>query len=372
MNTRPPTTPPPKNLVLLASKFPKQIKDQLTHITTDLGYTMLPTNIGAFKSAERFCELYPQQQFLFAQNKAEIAGATVHVILGMPQKPDTLFFDAINTAETLKTYGAAHIHMIIPFAPFARQDRAFDKRFVSIAADTFPKHLKTAGVDYITTFDTHSVASENFYKKTFGDDCVNIMSARDLIHTTVNSLTTQHDIIKHDIIKHSIIKYGGPDGGDKPDDMAQTKARYMTRQTYGENCNIDDHMFFITKQHEGINKTKILSLKGDVKDVTAIIIDDMTDTGGTLVNAANSLKKQGAKRVIAAFTHAIVSGQSLHNLTSDTIDGQKNPIDHLIATDSIITLYAKTKKLTQQQQERITIIPTAPLIKHALMHKFQL
>lgn len=349
-----------KNLVLFASKYPKHVKQELLQAVSDIGFKVLPANIGSFVSGERFCELYPQQQELFAENKAEIAGSTVHVVINMPAKPETLFFDAINTVETLKDCGAETVHVIMPFAPFARQDRAFDKRFVSQAAKLLPKHLKAAGADYVTTFDMHSKAAEKFYTDIFGTQNVNFMSALALIHETVQTL----------VEPEAIVKYGAPDGGDKPNDVAQIKARNLTQLAMGSDCNLTDHMFFITKRHEGINLTKVMKMEGTVDGADAIEIDDMIDTGGTTRKGALKLKEKGAKRVIAPSTHGIFSGNSLDNLTRDTIDGKANPIDHLITSDSIVTVYRKAKRLTDAQQKKVTIFSTTRLVKKALTHAF--
>ena len=155
--------------------------------------------------------------------------------------------------------------------------------------------------------------------------------------------------------------FGAPDGGEKPNDTAQAR----TRELAATDCH-QNNMFFITKYHKGMNKTEVIDFKGNVQDCTAIELDDMTDTGGTLVNGAFTLKENGAKRVIAAVTHGIFSGKSLKNLTSDTIGDQENPIDLLLTTDSILGVYGKIRSLNARQKQRIVVIPTLPLIKAAL------
>ena len=348
------------NLVLFAGHYPKQIKTDLTAMADELGYSLLPASIGGFKSGERFCELYPAQKDLFAQNKNDIAGAHVHIVMPMQNDPNQFFVDALNTITTIKDYGAENVHVILPFAPYARQDRSFDQRFASLMAKTFPKHLKAAGADQITTFDVHSRAAEQAYEDAFGANNTQFLSAVDILYHGIKSLTKD---------AHNIA-YGAPDGGDKPDDVAQRKARRMTQIDYGTNADPTPNMFFITKRHKGVNTTEVMKLDGDVTGKIAVELDDMVDTGGTLINGAQALKDNGAEMTIAAFTHPILSGKSLQKLTSDTIDGKPNPIDFLIATDSITNIYNKVSHLSPQQKARIQIIPTTPLIKQALTHQF--
>jgi ribose-phosphate pyrophosphokinase len=345
-----------KNMVLFAGTYPKSIKNDLHNVAKDLNLTILPASIGAFKSGERFCELYPGQKETFAQNKADIAGANVHVVLSMNSNPDKFFFDAINIVETIADCDPATIHVVMPFAPFARQDRAFDKRFVSRMAKTFPKHLKTAGADMITTIDVHSDDAERAYINCFGADNVQFLSMLYPFSHKVKTLGNSQDRVV----------FGAPDGGDKPDDVAQRKARRIAKSLYGSQMDPQKHMFFITKRHKGINTTEVMNLQGDVKDAQAVILDDMADTGGTLVNGARALKNAGAKKVIATFTHPILSGNSLSRLTSPTIEDKENPIDMLITTDSIMGIYAKAKRLTDDQRSRLHILPTAALVSGAL------
>lgn len=357
MNT---VTQDTKNLVLLAGRYPKQMKQQLHQVVDELGYTILPTSIGPFASTERFCELYREQQDLFAQNKAEIAGSHVHIVMHMQSDSNKFCVDALNTVATVKRENPASIHLIMPFTPYARQDRAFKNRFVSQMADTFPMLLKAAGVDRVSACDMHSRASEQFYANHLGAENVHFMTAVDLIHSNLQAMATQS----------KNLVFGGPDGGDKPKDMAQIRARHLTRLATRPGQDITQSMFLITKEHQGVNTTRVLNLQGDVAGKTAVLLDDMIDTGGTLVNAATALKKNGAKQVIAASTHPILSGRSLDRLTGKTIDNRINPIDFLIVSDSITHIHSKVKRLSAAQQDRVNVFATAPLIKQALSYTF--
>lgn len=343
-----------KNLLLFGSTYPQSIQNDIIDTASELGMSIIPASIGAFKSGERFCELYPEQKANFIQNKDDIAGANVHIVLSMTDDLNALFVDAVNVAATAKTYGAANVHLIMGFAPFARQDREFNNRMVSIMAQTFPRVLKCAGVDRVTTFDVHSKAAEGFFTDAFGADNIRFLSAVNDIYQTVQTITCGH------------VKYGAPDGADKPDDVAQRKARLITKQAYGDDCDLSENMFGIIKSHTGVNSTQVKDFIGDVTNCDAVELDDMTDTGGTLVNGAHALKQHDAKTVTAALTHGIFSGNSLDMLTADKVDGEANPINTILVTDTILSVYDKAAALPTAQQDRVRIIPTTNLIKQAL------
>ncbi len=338
------------NLVLFASKYPKPVQRELDRTAIELGYKILPASIGRFRSNEHYCELYPREQAEFERNKAEITGSNVHIVMNAAADMDKTFVEAINLIETAKEYGAQSVHFILAFAPYARQDRKFDKRMTSMMGKTFPKHLKCAGADRITTFDVHSQAAEDFYAVSVGRENVRFISAVGEIRKKVAEVTGTDRCV-----------YGAPDGGDKPQDSAQAKARHIATLAFGEDMSPERDMFFITKRHRDVNTTEVTGFKGNVADCIAVELDDMTDTGGTLKNGAEVLKQNGAKKVIAAVTHGIFSGDSLQQLTAET-----SAIDLLMASDSIVGIHAKRSRLPAAQRDRVVIVPTAPLIRQAL------
>lgn len=346
---------PQNTFVLFGSTYPQAIKQQLTDTAELLGYKVLPADIGAFKSGERFCELYPSMQQQFAENKRDIEGARVQILISMDNDPSEMMVDCINIAETVAEYGGIP-EMIISFAPFARQDRAFDKRMTSIMGKTFPKHLKCAGVTKVTTFDMHSKASEKFYIDAFGEENVHFLSALDEIHRAVREIT--HDSPQ--------TKYAAPDGFSKQHDVAQTKARRLTRMDFGEDCILAEHMLGLEKVHTGPSTVEVTKASGDANGCDIVLIDDMGDTLGTAEKAALVTKQDGANSTIISFTHAVLSDNSLDIMTRDTVKDYKNPVDTFVFTDSILSAHEKFDRLSDQQKERVRIISMAPLLKHAL------
>lgn len=338
-----------KNLLLFGSNYSKNFKTELSQAFPEL--EVIPASIGSFNSGERFCELYPNMQQQFEQNKASIAGAKVHVVMNMEEDANLLMIDAINIAETLKEYGAAYIHLLLSFAPFARQDRQFDKRLVSIMGKTFPKHLYYAGVDEVTTFDMHSKASEQFFIDYFGEKAHFLSALEELYKATNPNANTA---------------YAAPDGFDKPFDIAQGKSRKMTRMNYGEDCVIEEHNIGLKKTHIGPSEVKVTKAAGTAQGKDVTLIDDMGDTLGTIIEAGSVTKEDGALSNTAAFTHAILSGNSLDITTAEIVKNCKNPIDHFVFTDSILSVYRKVDVLSEEQKARVQIVPMLPLFKQAL------
>lgn len=345
-----------KDLVLIVGDYPQKVTENLVKTVQELDYKILPAHIGSFKSGEQNCEFYKNQKYLFVQNKAEITGSIVHVIADIGTDINKFCINTINAIATAKEYRAKSVHVILPFAPFARQDRRFEKRMVSVMGKTLPKMLKAAGATCISTFDMHSKASEAFYTKTFGSKNVKFLSAIDLFGEEVK--TAAKGLGK--------VQVGGPDGYDKPEDMAQTKARKIEKKINGNEWTDYPNLFGIIKHHISESDTCAKFSVGHVENCATLVIDDMVDTGGTLKNAAFLLKEQKAAMTLTAVTHPILSGDSLSKLTSETIDDQQNPIDKLIVTDSIMSIYEKVDGLSEEQKKRVQILSVMPLIKKAL------
>lgn len=355
------TCPHKRDLVLLTGRYPKTVKQELLNAVAAMDYKILPADIGAFKSGERFCELYPKQSHLFNENKTDIAGANVHIVLHMNNDTNTFFVDAMNAIETVKEYGAQNVHVIMPFAPYARQDRKFDKRFTSLMAKSFPKHLKYAGADRVTTFDVHSKAAEAYYTACFGEKNVHFLSMADTLGQVAQSLCPPG----------TLYTYGGPDGGNKPNDVAQIKAHRLRDRLHGWTDYPHDHMFLIDKEHVGVSETKVLQLKGDVAGTTAMLLDDMGDTGGTIEKAIDALEDAGVDAVQTMFTHAIASKNCLNRLSAHQPRHGSSAANFIVTSDTILGVHDKMRRLpTQEQRDRVKIVSAVPTIAQALKQRF--
>jgi len=197
--------------------------------------------------------------------------------------------------RTLKRASAASITAVIPYYGYARQDRKTSGR-VPISAADVAMMLEGAGVDRIVTIDLHCGQIQGFFQ---GIPVDNLYASP--LFTSYFSSKDLHNIV-----------VVSPDAGG-----VERAKRFMEdlgrRGTHAE-------MALISKQREIPGVVGSMALIGDVKGATAIIIDDLCDTGGTLVKAAKLLKEHGAHRVFAAITHPVFSCTALELIRNSEID----------------------------------------------------
>lgn len=205
--------------------------------------------------------------------------------------------------RTLKRASAASITAVIPYYGYARQDRKTSGR-VPISAADIAMMLEEAGVDRVVTIDLHCGQIQGFFH-----------------HIPVDNLFALPLFTSYFLDKnlHNIVIVS-PDAGGV--ERAKKFSENLNR------CGINTEMALISKQRAAAGVIASMGLIGDVVDADAIIIDDMCDTGGTLVQAAALLKEKGARRVFAVVTHPVFSNTALA-LIQDSI------IDEMVVTDTI-------------------------------------
>lgn len=228
--------------------------------------------------------------------------------------------------RTMKRASASHITAVIPYYGYARQDRKTSARGPISAAD-IALMLEVAGVDRVVTIDLHCGQIQGFFRDIPVDNLyaaftfINYLKTRDLNNVVVVS----------------------PDAGGV--ERAKKFMDNLSKQ------NIPSEMALISKQREKAGVIASMQLIGDVKDADVIIIDDMCDTGGTLVKAAHLLKQSGAKRVFAVVTHAVFSGRALTLI-------ENSEIDEMIISNTI--------PLRGKAPSNLTSISIAPLLGEAI------
>ena len=287
-------------------------------------------SISRFPSTEAFCEI-----------RSEIAGQDIVLVQSMGRSQDhsanDFAFETLLTIKTLKRYGAASIKLIAPFIAFARQDRAREGKQDSIGTQDFADMLRLVGCDGITTFDIHSEASRAYYQNIFGAHA----------HFPQAAILYQ-DYFKTLVLNQPLV--GGPDLG------ADHRAAELATALQAEQ--------FHTNKERQASRTVLLECDAHPKDRDIILIDDMIDTGGTILNAAKWLKANEATRVFAVATHGIFSHNALDSLLrAKTIDNQAL-FDQLIITDSIDSA-AQLQLLERQYggvKHRLKVLSLAPLV----------
>jgi len=341
-----------KTLIVTGNNLPTSLKDALTDLSYKAdGFENMPASIASFASGEPFTELFFGEEKDHAANQQKISGTDVVIVQSTSEPVGESCMQLMLAAATAKRYGAKSVTAVMPFAAFARQDREFEGRFTSVAGEDFPKLLKAAGVDGVVSIDLHSKAAEAFYQQIFGAENVHFLS----------SAVLAADILTQGKATQETVVFGAPDGADKPNDRGQERAADVAKA-----AGLPDKgaLFKIWKEHTGVNATKINRFEGDVTGKSCIIIDDMTDSGGTLRNAAKTLKQNGATEAICYITHGLFTGNALEHLMTEKTGGDYT-IDRLVVADTVPDIAEKLAKLKAQYPaigKRITIMPTATLI----------
>jgi len=222
--------------------------------------------------------------------------------------------------DALKRSSASFITAVIPYFGYARQDRKAAPR-VPISAKLVADMLQTAGVNRVITIDLHAAQIQGFFNipvdNLFGSILfVNYIKSKNLANPIIAS----------------------------PDIGGVARAR-----SYAEKLNLD--LVIVDKKREKANESEVMNIIGDVNGKDVILVDDMVDTAGTLVKAAEVLKKRGATSVMACCTHGVLSGPAYKRLD------EGDALDELVISDTIPL---------KQEHPKITVLTASKMIGEAV------
>ena len=224
--------------------------------------------------------------------------------------------------DAAKRSSAERITAVIPYFCYARQDWK-DRPRVPISARLIADLLEKSGADRILAMDLHSPQIQGFFSVPMDNLTSVPVLARYIGGLKLDNLT--------------IIS---PDAG------GVGRARYFARRMHAGLAIID-------KRRPAPNVAQVLHVIGDVQGRDVVIFDDMVDTAGTLVLSAEALKKEGARRILAACTHPVLSGQAIEKI-------EKSPLESLIVTDTIPLNPAA------RECRKITVLSVAELFGEAI------
>ena len=209
------------------------------------------------------------------------------------------FMELLVLIDALRRASAQSITAVVPYLGYARQDRRPRSARVPITAKVIANTLTSVGTTRVLTVDLHSEQIQGF----FDIPMDNVYASPVLLG----------DIWKHEYENLVVVS---------PDVGGVVRARAIARR-------LDDaDLVIIDKRRPRANETEVMNIIGDVIDHTCVLIDDMVDTAGTLCQAAQALKNDGAMAVVAYCTHPILSGEAMDNLNASTLD-------ELVVTDTI-------------------------------------
>lgn len=223
--------------------------------------------------------------------------------------------------DAVKRASSSRITVVIPYYGYARQDRKVVPR-TSISARLVANLITTAGASRILAMDLHAGQIQGFF---------------DIPVDHLYALPVQFEYLKK--IKGDIVVVSPDAGGVE-------RARELAKR-------LNASIAIIDKRREKANVSKVMNIVGNVKKKVAILLDDMIDTGGTIVQAAEALRQNGAISVYACCTHPVLSGNAVEKLKNSSIE-------ELVVTNTI-PLSEEASKL-----KNITVLDVSALLGEAI------
>ncbi len=267
-----------------------------------------------------------EQHVQFGEN---LRGTDVFIIQST-NPPAEHWVQLLLAIEAARGASAREITAVIPYFGYARQDRKARPR-EPISARVFAQSMEAVGVDRVLTLDLHNDAIAGFFRNTIVDS----LYARPVFLSFFEKIFAKE-------LENKELVMVAPDAGS-----------VVRVQSYAKRLTHDVAIALIHKEREVANRIKAMKLVGDVTGKTALIIDDMADTCGTLVAAAETLSAHGAREVIAATTHGLLSGNAQEKIDNSSLT-------RFYVTDSVEQKAGITSP-------KIEVVSVADLIGDAIM-----
>jgi len=260
----------------LSGKISKYLKNKLVN-----------SSIRKFSDGEIYIEI-----------NENIRGNSIFIIQSVSSPANDNLMELLLCIDALKRSSAKNITAVIPYFGYARQDRKVVPR-TSISAKLVSNLITNAGADRVVTVDLHAGQIQGFFD----------IPVDNLFATPIFA---RH--IKRKLKSKNLICVAPDVGGVE-------RARALGRK-------LDIGLAIIDKRRPSPGKSQVMNVIGNVKGKICIIVDDIIDSGGTIVNAAEALKKRGAREVHVYVTHGVLSGDAVEKI-------KKSKIKNLVITDTI-------------------------------------
>ena len=285
----------------LSGKISKYLKNKLVN-----------SSIRKFSDGEIYIEI-----------NENIRGNSVFVIQSTSNPANDNLMELLLCIDALRRSSAKNITAVIPYYGYARQDRKVVPR-TSISAKVVANLITNAGASRVVTVDLHAGQIQGFFDMPVDNLFTTPLFAR---------------YIKRKLKNKKLICVSPDVGG--------------VQRTRGLATKIKADLAIIDKRRPKPGKSKVMNIIGDVKGKTCIIVDDIIDSGGTIINAVDALKKNGATEVYVFITHAVLSGDAVNKI-------KKSKIKKLIITDTIDN-YNKIKN-----NNKIEVLSISSLMAEAI------
>jgi len=281
-------------------------------IARNLKLKLVNTNIKRFPDNEIYVEI-----------NENIRGNSIFVVQSTSNPVNDNLMELLICIDALRRSSAKNITAVIPYFGYARQDRKVVPR-TAISAKLVSNLITDAGANRILSVDLHAGQIQGFFD----------IPVDNLFATPIFA---RH--IKKNIKTNNLICVAPDVGGVE-------RTRALSRR-------INVGIAIIDKRRPTPGKSEVMNIVGNVKHKICVIVDDIIDSGGTIVNAANALKDKGAKEIYVYITHAVLSGSAVDKI-------KESQIKKLIITDTI----DNSKKI--KISKKIEVISFAPMISEAI------
>lgn len=303
-----------KRLVIISGRAYPELAEQ---VAAELETEVLPTDARTFANGE-----------IYARFDESVRGCDAFVIQSHARPINEALMEQLIMVDALKRASAKRITVVAPFYPYSRQDkkgRGREPISARLVADLF----KAAGADRIMSVDLHAAQIQGFF-----DGPVD--------HLFAMPVLLEHFRAKLDPSTLAVVS----------PDMGRVRVADIWSDKLGAPLAI------IHKRRDPLvpNQVSVHEIVGEVEGKVCLLVDDMIDTGRTIVKAAEALKKAGAIGVVVAATHAIFSDPAFDILQADAID-------QVVVTDTLPIPEDK-------RWDRLTVLPIAPLLARAIHEVF--
>ncbi|KAA9086597.1 ribose-phosphate diphosphokinase [Microbacterium radiodurans] len=290
-------------------------------VAASLGTELVPTEHRTFASGE-----------ILTRFEVSIRGCDFFLVQSFGPPVNEWLMETLIMLDAAKRASAKRITVVAPYYPYSRQDkkgRGREPISARLVADLF----KTAGADRVMSVDLHAAQIQGFF-----DGPVDHLFAKPVLLEHFERSLSADDRAKLTVVS--------PDTG-----------RVRVADTWSDSLGAPLAIIHKRRDPNVANQVTVNEIVGDVRGRVCLLVDDMIDTGGTIVKAAQALKSSGAERVIVAATHAVFSHPAAERL-------QDAAIDEVVVTDSI-------PLGDDKRFPGLTVLPIAPLLARAIKEVFE-
>ncbi|WP_071042838.1 ribose-phosphate diphosphokinase [uncultured Microbacterium sp.] len=290
-------------------------------VATALGTQLVPTEYRTFASGE-----------ILTRFEVSIRGCDVFLVQSFGPPVNEWIMELLIMLDAAKRASAKRITVVAPYYPYSRQDKKGRGR-EPISGRLVADLLKTAGADRVMSVDLHAAQIQGFF-----DGPVDHLFAKPVLLEYFEQNLSGVDREQLTVVS--------PDTG-----------RVRVADTWSDSLGAPLAIIHKRRDPNVANQVTVNEIVGDVEGRVCLLVDDMIDTGGTIVKAAEALKANGALRVIVAATHAIFSDPATQRLQSEAID-------EVVVTDTVPIP-------DDRRFPTLTVLPIAPLLARAIHEVFE-